>query len=49
MALTDVQGRDVGAQWKVLSTWKDGSVRFALMDYAAAELKPRSSAASMAK
>ena len=35
MALVDEQGRDVGAQWKVLSTWQDGSARFALMDYAA--------------
>jgi hypothetical protein len=41
LALVDERGRDVAAQWRVLSTWNDGSVRFALMDYAAAELPPR--------
>ena len=41
LALTDEHGRDVGAQWRVLSTWNDGSARFALLDYAEAEVEPR--------
>ncbi|NQU10968.1 hypothetical protein HQ590_09275, partial [bacterium] len=41
LALTDEKGKDVGAQWRVLSRWPDGSVRFALMDYAATVLPPR--------
>jgi len=41
LALVDEQGNDCAAQWRVLSTWNDGSARFALMDYAEAELPPR--------
>ena len=43
LALLDEAGHDVVAQWRVLSTWNDGSARFALMDYAAGEIEPRSS------
>ena len=42
LALVDEKGRDCSAQWRVLSTWNDGSARFALMDYAEAEMPPRS-------
>ncbi len=41
LALTDDAGRDCGAQWRVLSTWPDGSARFALLDYAEPEVPPR--------
>lgn len=41
LCLVDEKGRDVGAQWRVLSKWNDGSARFALMDYAEATLPPR--------
>ncbi len=41
LVLTDEDGRDCGAQWRVLSTWDDGSVRFALMDYAEPLIPPR--------
>ena len=41
LALLDERGRDCAAQWRVLSTWNDGSARFALMDYAEAKLPPR--------
>lgn len=41
LVLTDEQGRDLAAQWRVLSSWKDGSVRFALMDYAEAVVPPQ--------
>ena len=42
LVLLDEEGRDCCAQWRVLSTWNDGSIRFALLDYAAATLPPRS-------
>lgn len=42
LALVDEEGTDCAAQWRVLSTWNDGSARFALMDYAEAVLAPRS-------
>ena len=45
LALLNGSGQDVRAQWGVLSTWKDGSARFALMDYAAGHLPPRTSVA----
>src|SRR5687768_1661479 len=45
LALLNGSGQDVRAQWRVLSTWKDGSARFALMDYAAGHLPPRTSVA----
>ena len=41
LALVDETGADCAAQWRVLSTWNDGSVRFALLDYAEAVLPPR--------
>lgn len=41
LALLDERGRDAGAQWRVLSRWPDGTARFALMDYAAEALPPR--------
>lgn len=41
LVLCDAEGRDVGVQWRVLSTWKDGSARFALFDYAEPGLAPR--------
>ena len=41
LCLVDEKGRDVGAQWQVLTTWKDGSARFALMNYAEPHLPPR--------
>ena len=43
LALVDEEGKDCAAQWRVLSTWNDGSARFALMDYAEAVLPPRAS------
>jgi hypothetical protein len=45
LVLLDEKAKDCGAQWRVLSTWDDGSARFALMDYAEAELAPRSARA----
>ncbi|MDP7395391.1 MAG: hypothetical protein QF541_00900 [Lentisphaeria bacterium] len=39
--IDDRDGTDCAAQWRVLSTWNDGSARFALMDYAEAEMPPR--------
>lgn len=41
LALLDEQGRDCGAQWRVLSRWPDGSARFALLDFAEPETPPR--------
>lgn len=41
LVLLDEGGADCAAQWRVLSTWNDGSARFALMDYAEAELPAR--------
>ena len=41
LALVDERGADCAAQWRVLSKWKDGSARFALMDYAEGEITPR--------
>ncbi|MAE61215.1 MAG: hypothetical protein CMJ49_07645 [Planctomycetaceae bacterium] len=41
LVLLDEQGRDLGGQWRVLSTWPDGSARFALLDYAEAHVPPR--------
>jgi hypothetical protein len=41
LVLADEQDRDCRAQWRVLSTWPDGTARFALLDYAADELPPR--------
>jgi hypothetical protein len=41
LALLDEKGHDVGAQWRTLSTWGDGSARFALMDYAEPHVAPR--------
>ncbi|MCC7193689.1 MAG: hypothetical protein IT444_13015 [Phycisphaeraceae bacterium] len=41
LVLLDQEGRDVQAQWRVLSKWKDGSACFALMDYSAATIAPR--------
>lgn len=41
LALVDESGVDCAAQWRVLSTWDDGSIRFALLDYAEAVLPPR--------
>lgn len=41
LMLVDEAGRDVGAQWRVLSKWKDGSARFALMDYAEGKVEAR--------
>ena len=41
LVLADEKGRDCSAQWRVLSTWDDGSARFALMDYAEPLLPPR--------
>jgi len=41
LMLVDEAGEDCAAQWRVLSRWKDGSARFALMDYAEAELPPK--------
>ena len=41
LALVDEQGKDCAAQWRVLSTWQDGSARFALMDFAEGEMPPR--------
>ena len=43
LVLVDDEGCDCAAQWRVLSTWSDGSARFALMDFAEAELPPRTS------
>lgn len=42
LALIDEHGNDCAAQWRVLSTWRDGTVRFALVDYAEADLPPQS-------
>lgn len=41
LALVDEKGTDVRPQWRTLSNWKDGSVRFALMDYAETRIPPR--------
>ena len=41
LAFTNESGEDLAAQWTTLSRWKDGSVRFALMDYAADVVPPR--------
>jgi hypothetical protein len=41
LMLLDEKGADMAAQWRVLSKWKDGSARFALMDYAEADVPPR--------
>lgn len=41
LVLADEQGRDCGAQWRVLSSWDDGSARFALLDYAEKHIPPR--------
>jgi len=41
LMLADADGNDCAAQWRVLSRWKDGSARFALMDYAEAVLSPK--------
>jgi hypothetical protein len=41
LALLDEEGRDCAAQWRVLSSWPGGSVRFALLDYAEPETAPR--------
>jgi len=41
LVLADDKGKDCAAQWRVLSTWNDGSARFALMDYAEARIPPR--------
>lgn len=41
LVLVDEEDRDCGAQWRVLSRWDDGSVRFGLMDYAESCLLPR--------
>ena len=41
LAFLDEDGKDVGAQWRILSKWPDGSARFALMDYAERSLAPR--------
>ena len=43
LALVDENGADCAAQWRVLSTWNDGSARFVLMDYAEPVLPPRTS------
>jgi hypothetical protein len=40
LALIDEEGKAVAAQMKVLAPWPDGSARFVLLDYAAAELAP---------
>lgn len=40
LVLKDENGNDCAAQWRVLSTWNDGSARFALMDYAESEMPP---------
>ncbi|OGV67479.1 MAG: hypothetical protein A2498_02295 [Lentisphaerae bacterium RIFOXYC12_FULL_60_16] len=45
LRLEDEAGHDCHAQWRILSTWKDGSARFVLMDYAQAELAPRTTRA----
>lgn len=49
LALMDEKGRDCGAQWRVLSSWDDGSARFALMDYAEALIPPRTRRAYILK
>src|SRR5262249_44735849 len=41
LALLDEAGKGLGAQWRVISTWPDGTARFALLDYAEAVLPPR--------
>lgn len=41
LILLNEDGRDCEAQWRVLSSWDDGSVRFALLNYAEATIPPR--------
>ncbi len=41
LVLLDGEGADLAAQWRVLSNWQDGSARFALMDYAEADVPPK--------
>ena len=45
LVLLDEKGLDLGAQWRVLSRWKDGTARFALMDYSEAVIPPRTNRA----
>jgi len=41
LILLDEKDHDCHAQWRVLSRWNDGSVRFALMNYAEEIIAPR--------
>ena len=47
--LLDEKGIDLAAQWRVLSRWKDGSARFALMDYSEPTIPPRTQRACRLK